>query len=251
MGKQTNDEIEIDLIEIFHVIRAKLWIVIVAGFITALLAYLYSSLFMTPIYTSRSQLYILSKSNTLTSLADLQIGTQLTQDYMVLVKSRPVVTEVINNLRLDMKYEELVDIIEVSNPTSTRILEIEVDYPDPSMAKIIVDEFARVSSSQIAEIMDVDAPTIVEEGFVEPEPTSPSKLRNTFIGGFAGVFLSIAVIVVLHILNDTIKNTEDVERYLGLTTLGLIPIESGGALQSKIDKRKRKLAISSMKKGKI
>ncbi len=250
MEKQTNDEIEIDLIEIFHVLKAKLWIIVLAGLITASAAYLISSFYMTPIYTSKSQLYILSKSNTLMSLADLQLGSQLTQDYMVLVKSRPVVTQVIDNLGLDMTYEEMTEIVSVSNPTNTRILQLEVDYPDASMAKVIVDEFARVSSIQIAQIMDTAAPSIVEEGFVQPNPSSPNKMKNTMIGGFAGLFLSIAVIVVLHIMNDRIKDEEDIERHLGITTLGLIPIESRGVTQSRLDNLKRKRSIKTATGGK-
>lgn len=250
MEKQTNDEIEIDLIEVFHVLRAKLWIIVLAGFITASAAYLVSSLFMTPIYTSKSQLYIVSKSNTLMSLADLQLGSQLTQDYLVLVKSRPVVTQVIDNLGLDMTYEEMADIVTVSNPSNTRILELEVDYPDAAMAKVIVDEVARVSSIQIAQIMDAEAPSIVEEGFVQPTPTSPNKLKNTMIGGFAGLFLSIAILVVLYILNDRIKDEADVERHLGITILGLIPIETDGTNQSRRDRIKRRRATNTAKGGK-
>ncbi len=250
MEKQTNDEIEIDLIEVFHVLRAKLWIIVLAGFITAAAAYLVSSLFMTPIYTSKSQLYIVSKSNTLMSLADLQLGSQLTQDYLVLVKSRPVVTQVIDNLGLDMTYEEMADIVTVSNPSNTRILELEVDYPDAAMAKVIVDEVARVSSIQIAQIMDAEAPSIVEEGFVQPTPTSPNKLKNTMIGGFAGLFLSIAILVVLYILNDRIKDEADVERHLGITILGLIPIETDGTNQSRRDRIKRRRATNTAKGGK-
>ncbi len=250
MEKQTNDEIEIDLIEVFHVLRAKLWIIVLAGFITAAAAYLVSSLFMTPIYTSKSQLYIVSKSNTLMSLADLQLGSQLTQDYLVLVKSRPVVTQVIDNLGLDMTYEEMADIVTVSNPSNTRILELEVDYPDAAMAKVIVDEVARVSSIQIAQIMDAEAPSIVEEGFVQSTPTSPNKLKNTMIGGFAGLFLSIAILVVLYILNDRIKDEADVERHLGITILGLIPIETDGTNQSRRDRIKRRRATNTAKGGK-
>ena len=250
MEKQTNDEIEIDLIEVFHVLRAKLWIIVLAGFITAAAAYLVSSLFMTPIYTSKSQLYIVSKSNTLMSLADLQLGSQLTQDYLVLVKSRPVVTQVIDNLGLDMTYEEMADIVTVSNPSNTRILELEVDYPDAAMAKVIVDEVARVSSIQIAQIMDAEAPSIVEEGFVQSTPTSPNKLKNTMIGGFAGLFFSIAILIVLYILNDRIKDEADVERHLGITILGLIPIETDGTNQSRRDRIKRRRATNTAKGGK-
>jgi capsular polysaccharide biosynthesis protein len=251
MEKNTNEEIEIDLVELFYLIRSKLWLIILSGILLASAAGLISSFLLTPIYTSKTQLYILSKSTSLTSLADIQIGTQLTQDYMVLVKSRPVVTQVIDNLGLDMKYEEMVDIISISNPSNTRILEIEANYPDAYLAKQIVDEFATVSTSQIAKIMDSEEPTIVEEGYMEPFPSSPNIMKNSVIGGILGVFLAAGIIIVLFILDDTIKDANDVEKYLGLTTLGLIPIEASAAKQDEFNKKKRKgMQSTHTKKGK-
>lgn len=251
MEKNTNEELEIDLIDLFYLIKARLFIIILSGVMFAAVAGLISSFLITPIYTSKTQLYILTKSTSLTSLADIQIGTQLTQDYMVLVKSRPVVTKVIENLGLNMSYESLASIITISNPSNTRILEIKVEYPDAYLAKQIVDEFATVSSSQIAVIMKSDEPTVVEEGYMQPNPSSPNTKRNIAIGGLLGAFLAAGIIIVLYLLDDTIKDTDDVEKYLGLTTLGLIPIETGALKQSEIDKKKkRRQKKISAKKGK-
>jgi capsular polysaccharide biosynthesis protein len=104
------------------------------------MAGLISNFALTPLFTSRTQLYIIGKTSAITSLTDIQLGTQLTQDYMVLVKSRPVVNKVIENLGLDMSYESMLGHISISNPTNTRILEIQVEYPDAYLAKEIVDE---------------------------------------------------------------------------------------------------------------
>lgn len=83
--------------------------------------------------------YILSKETTLTSLADLQIGSQLTQDYKIIVTSRPVISEVIDKLKLDISYENMVSKITINNPNDTRILSITAQDPDPVMAKDIAD----------------------------------------------------------------------------------------------------------------
>ncbi|WMJ85810.1 YveK family protein [Anaerocolumna sp. MB42-C2] len=242
MEQNTNDEIEIDLLELFYVIKSRIWIILLTGILTAMATGLISNFCITPIYNSTTKLYILSKSTSLTNLnlSDLQLGTQLTQDYMVLVESRPVVTQVIDNLGLNMTYEQMISRLTIKNPSNTRILEITAAYPDPYMAKKIVDEFAKVSSNSIAKIMDTTEPAIVEEGFIQPSPASPNNMRNTLIGGLVGLFLAGTVVIVLHLMDDTIKDTEDVERYLGLNTLGLIPIESGAYKQAELDKKKRK-----------
>ena len=243
MEKYANEEVEIDLKELFYLIKSRLWIIILSGAIMAMAVGLYSKFMITPIYTSKTQLYILSKSTSITSLADIQIGTQLTQDYMVLIKSRPVVNQVIENLYINTTYEELVGGISVANPVNTRILEIRVNYPNPYLAKRIADEFAKVSTEQIAKIMSTEKPTIVDEGIVPTAPSNPNVIKNAFIGGMLGAIIAGAIIIVLNMMDDTIKGSDDVERYLNLSTLGLIPMENGKSGKTGSNRR------SSMHKG--
>lgn len=242
MEKIQNEEIEINLIDIFYLLKARLWIIILSGIILASAAGLISSFVITPMYFSTTKLYILTKSTSITSLADIQLGTQLTQDYMILVKSREVVTKVIANLDLNMTYEQMSDIITVSTPSNTRILEITAQYPNSFIAKNIVDEFAAVSIDRIAMIMETQEPTIVEEGYASPYPATPNTMKNVIMGGLLGALLAVGILVVLHLMDDTLKNSEDVEKYLGISTLGLIPMESNTAKEKakiKFQKDKR------------
>ncbi|MFQ7714856.1 MAG: hypothetical protein ACLRI8_12065 [Agathobacter rectalis] len=80
------------------------------------------------------------------------------------------------------------------------------------MAKTIADEIAKVASAYIAEKMKQDPPTIIQSGYDDGGAVSPNIGKNTVIGAFAGAFLSIAVIVVSYLFNDTIIDTEDVEK---------------------------------------
>lgn len=224
MGTNQEDEIEIDLKELFYVLKRKIWIIILTGVVGAVGVGLFTALVMKPIYTSSTMLYIVNKTTTLTSLTDLQLGTQLTKDYKVLVTSRPVTAQVIADLDLNLTHEQLVGKIKVDNPADTRILMISVEDPDPYMAKSIADDVATVSSARMAKIMDSAPPNIVEEGYVPEQRTRPSISTNTVIGGLIGIFISCAIITVLYILNDTVKTPEDVEKYLGLNTLAAIPL---------------------------
>ena len=81
----------------------------------------YTEFFVNPTYTSTSTMLVLTKETTLASLADLQLGSQLTKDYTVLITSRPVLEEVIENLDLDMNYKILRGSITIDNPADTRI----------------------------------------------------------------------------------------------------------------------------------
>ena len=222
-----NDEMEIDLLQLFYALKKKIWFILAAMIIGGGLAGAYSKFLITPQYSSTSMMYILSKETTLTSLADLQIGSQLTEDYKVIVNSRPVLGEVIDSLALDMSYEQLLAKVSIGNPTDTRILTVTVTDPDPYRAKAIVDCVAETASDYIGEIMEMIPPKIIENGTVATRKTSPSNGKNAVLGALAGMVLVCGVIVIQVIMNDTVRTEEDVERYLGLSVLASVPLREG------------------------
>ena len=141
-----NDEIQIDLLELAYALKKKLWLIILGLIVGAFGAGLYSKILLTPIYKSTAMVYVLSKETTLTSLADLQIGSQLTKDYSVLVTSRPVLEQVIEKQQLDMRVDELERMISIGNPTDTRVLTITISDTDPIRAQALAEEVAKTSS---------------------------------------------------------------------------------------------------------
>ena len=197
------EETEIDLVEVFHALMSKIWLIILLAGLGFGMMIGYTMLFVKPTYSSSSTIYILTKTTSITSLADFQIGTQLTQDYKVIITSRPVLEEVINNLELTVK-----------------------DH-DAYLAKKIVDELTNVSVKKTAEVMETDPPNIMDYGQLPEKPIAPSMKKNGIIGGLLGLVLACAIIIIRYMMNDSIKNGEDVERYLGLNVLGMIPLEEG------------------------
>lgn len=230
---EENEEIEIDLKEIFFELKKRWWMILASAIIGAGSVGAYSALVLTPQYSSEAKLYVLSKETTLASLADLQIGSQLTQDYKVMITSRPVLQDVISHLHLDMDYKALKNRIKIDNPTNTRILSISINDPDPQMAKAIVDDVASTASEYIGEIMEMIPPKLIEDGEVAAEKTSPKNTRNALIGGLIGFLLVCGGVALRVILNDTVKTEEDIEKYLDLPVLAVVP--------SKVEKRDKKL----------
>lgn len=225
--KLQKEEIEIDLREIFFLLLQNLWIIVISAVIGVTSFGLYTYTMIEPVYESQSMMYVLTKSTSLTSLADIQVGTQLTSDYVVFVTSRPVVDKVIENLNLDMTYKDFLKHVSVDNPSNTRILKITVSHTDPQMAQIIVNELTDVAASRVAEVMDTEAPRVADYGHLPETPSSPSLVKNSVIGGMLFALLAVAVIVIHYLMNDSIRSGEDVEKYLGLNVLGTIPLEEG------------------------
>ncbi len=221
--KKDDEEIQIDLLELLFAFKRKAWLIILAMIVGGAGAGFGSKMLMTPVYTSTAMVYVLSKETTLTSLADLQIGSQLTKDYRVIITSRPVLEQVIENQGLEMQYEDLKDVVTITNPTDTRILELTVSDSDPVRARAIANEVAKVSSDYIGDIMEMIPPKMIEEGVVALEPSSPSIKKNAALGGLGLAVLVCGAITLQVIMNDTVRSEEDVEKYLGLSVLASIP----------------------------
>lgn len=198
----------IDLLELFYVLKKKILLILMAALIGGCVAGVYTQFFMTPVYSSMSSILVLSKETTLTSLADLQLGASLTSDYTVLIKSTPVLEQVIENLNLDTTVEELKNQISINNPTDTRILEITVQDTDAAMAKKVVDEIANVSSDYIGDKMEVVPPKVIEVGKIATVRTSPSVKKNIMLGFLLGFVACAGIIVVYAVMDDTIKTEE-------------------------------------------
>lgn len=222
MGNKVYEE-EIDLGWLLYALIKNLWLIIAVAIICACGTAGYTHFRIQPIYTSTSTMLVLTKETTLTSLADLQLGTQLTKDYTVLITSRPVLNEVIENLDLQMDYKSLRSRIAIENPEDTRILKISVTTNNPNQAKAIVDELASVSSVFIGDKLEVTPPKIIEEGESTGIKAGPNLMKNTAIGFVVGAFFVCIVIIVLEILNDTIQTEEDIEKYLKMPALAVIP----------------------------
>lgn len=235
---ENDDEIEIDLRELFLALKKKIAWILLTAVVFAGAAGLITKFAMTPVYSSSAQLYVMSKGG-ISQLTDLTMGTQLTQDYMVIVKTRPVLEQVIEDLQLDMDYKELGNKITVENPSDTRIMQITVTDKDPEVAKDITQDLAEVTADTVAKKMDVKSPTIIEKAYKAETPDSPSLKKNVVIGALLGFILMAAAIVIQYLMNDTILKEEDIEKYLGINTLAQLPLVKGAKKRTKKVKRVR------------
>ena len=222
---QDNEEIEIDLREIFSLLLSKIWIIILSGITVGLIAIVVTMLLITPQYESTTKVYVLSKqdSSTLTN-QDMQTSLSLTKDYEELIKSRTVTEGVIAQLNLNLTSEELLDKMTVSSQTDTRIISISIRDEDPYVASQIANAVREVAAGHIQNVMDIEAVNVVDTANIPDEKASPSLSRNGIIGGVLGVVVAAAVILLVYLLNDTIKTQEDVEKYLNLSVLGTLPL---------------------------
>ena len=151
-----------------------------------------------------------------------------------------MIEQVIENLGLNETYDSLREKISINNPTDSRLLQITVTDTDNDRAKEIADEMADVVRNYIGEKMNQDPPNVTYYGYSDWNAVSPNIIKNTAIGCLFGMFLSMAVVVMSFLFNDSIMSPEDVEKKVGLNVLGILPLEENEELGNSGRKRKRR-----------
>lgn len=228
------DEMEIDLREIFFTLLNKWHLIFLSGLMCALIGLLAAMFLMPEKFQSKTSIYIYDQQQKETmSYSDLQMSTVLTKDYEVLIKGRAVLEEVIEELDLNCSYGVLNSMVTVNVPDSTRIVEIIVETSDPYLSKDIADAVREISSETIKSVMNVDAVNVVESANLPEGKSSPSVSKYTMLGGMLGCVAAAGIILLLFLTNDTIRSQEDVEKYLELGVLGTIPLADGEKTEDK------------------
>lgn len=223
-GRYESDVVEIDLGEILSLLWHRAWMIAVCAAAAAVAAFCISSFVVTEQFQSTTKVYILNKdNNSAITYSDVQLGSQLTKDYAQIIKSRDVLEQVIKNCLPEESYEAFSKRISVEIPTDTRIIAITVTDEDPVRAQYLANEIRKVASLSIESIMDIQAVNVVDEANLPMSPSSPNVRTWTLAGFLMGAFACAAVVIVHFMLDDTIKTSDDVEKYLGLSTLGMIP----------------------------
>ena len=222
---ENNDVVEIDLMEIFGLMLHRLWLILLCAVAVGAAAFAISKYVMTEEYESTTRIYVLNRQNddTLT-YSDVQLGTQLTKDFREIIKSRYVLEQVIDVCGLQDVSDSLADRISVDTQTDTRIITITVTDTDPAMAQYIANELREASAERIKNVMDIQAVNVVDEANLPTSPSAPRVGRWTIIGFLFGGVICMIIVLIQFLLDDTVKTSDDIEKYLGLSTLGLIPI---------------------------
>ena len=218
------DSVEIDLVDLFGFYMSRLLLLIIAVVVGALLAGLITRFAIPSKYTASSKMYMVSaSSDAVVNLSDLNLGTSISNDYVELMKSRPVIEDVIDKLELPYSYNQLLGMINLGVVSNTRIVRISVTSTSPQEAMSVANQLARTAKVQLPKVMDAPSPTIAEDAVLPTVKSSPSLARNVLMGAMVGLLAVLAVLTVLYLQDDTLKSSEDVEKEFGILPLSVIP----------------------------
>ena len=216
-----NYEDEIDLLAFLIKLKQNIKLFILTFLVGLLLGGLYGLFLVKPQYTSTAKIYLRGTSATI-SLQDLQLGSQLTNDYEVIFKSRTVLEDVIKDCSLDLTVQELAKLITISNPSDTRILEIKATTNNYNQSSDIANSVMENGIDTVLEI-DAQSPYIVERAIPVDVKVNHSAAYYALIGSLTLTVVYCGILFIQFVYNDTVKSSEDIKRFLDLPVLTVVP----------------------------
>lgn len=218
---------ELNLKDLFEYYLGKLWYIILIMIIAVALSVIHTSFFKTPMYKSYTTLVLAgtgsdSASEGITQ-SEVTLNQKLVSTYREIMKSRNVINQVINNLKLNNSYEYIANNITVTTEKDTELIKITVSNPDATTAKNIADEIASVFSKEIVKIYNIRNVALIDAGEVATKPYNINIIKETVIAALVGFVLACAIIFVLYYFDTTIKSAEEIENKLHLPILGSVP----------------------------
>ena len=226
---EEKDTIEVDLLELAHAVWKKLWLVIIAVIIGTVAAFSYAKFMITPLYQSKSMLYVNNSSISVGSTSfsistgELSAAQSLVKTYIVIMQSRQTLNTVIEQADLPYTYDELKDMVSAASVNNTEIFEIVATSPDPEEAELIANTISDILPDKIAEIVEGSSVRIVDYGVVPVYPVSPNVTKFALVGFLLGGVLSVGFIILMELMNNSIRSEDYLIQTYDLPILAVVP----------------------------
>lgn len=211
------------LLELLHLLRKHLKLVVLLPLVCAIAMAAASMFVMRNSYTAQTDMYVLASSQSDAGAAlssDLSASQMLTNDVARLLQSDRVMGDAASDLGL----ENLDGYgITVSSETTTRVITLSVTGTDPRGAANVANALADNVSQVAQEVMSVESVNVIDEAPVPTAPSGPNRTLYVMVAFMAGLFMAVAIVVVLDMLDTRVRSAEQVEELLGLPVIGRIP----------------------------
>lgn len=217
------------LLELLHLLRKHLRLVVLLPVVCALVMGVYSYLFMSNTYTASTSMYVLAlnqDTTASTSLStDLSASQMISNDVSTLLTSDRALAETAEDLAL----EDLDDYdVSVTSETTSRVIGLTVTGPDPQTAADVANHLVANVSGIAQEVMSIESVNPIDQATAPEAPSGPNRPLYVAVALMAGLFLAVAIVVVEDMLNTKVRGQEEVEELLGIPVIGRIPAMRGG-----------------------
>lgn len=216
-------------VELLLALKEKIVVILISFIVAAVVGWGVSSCLITPKYEASVNMIVNVRIETTENVTndDISSAQKLVNTYAIIIKSNLVLNEVIKNLKLELPYEELYELVSVDSINNTQIMKIAVQNENAALAKQIVEEISKIVPDIVAAAVEVGSCKIVSQVTVGSKPISPDIQKNAIIAGLIGLLMSVCVIILKELMKNYIEDDLDIQKKIGIPVLGMIPDVDG------------------------
>ena len=223
--RSMEDEETIDLMELARLLWAHIVQIVAAAVAAALICLLVCMFALTPKYQASINMIVNTQQDTTTTFTsdNFNSAKNLISTYAVIIKGNTVLNEVIDKLNLDMTYGQLYGMVSVTSVDDTQIMKVAVTDTNAKRAGEIAQTIADIVPDVLVEKVEAGSCKTVSDVIIDPNKVFPQTKKYVVLAGLLGAVVVCGILVLAHLLHDTIVDDEDVQNKLGLPMLSLIP----------------------------
>lgn len=221
---------ELDLKELFNIFWSRKVAIILIILVFMVIGVIYTIGFTVPMYSSSTTLVLATSgktetnANTTITATEITVNSKLVSTYSELVKSKNILRQVISNLGIKVDEDKLRKNITVSSVKDTELIEITVKDENPVYSAQIANEIAKVFTEKVKDIYNIDNVQIVDEAEVANMPSNINHEKDVIIFTFIGLVIAVCYVLIVNMLDTTVKTAEDIENGFKVPVLASIPI---------------------------
>ena len=220
-----------DLAELFQQIRKYFWVIFLTMVLMGAVGYFGSKYLIEPEYEAAITMIVNTRQDSTGTVTNDSITSaqNLVSTYSVIIKSNTVLNQVINELGLDMDYDELDDNVYVNAVDDTQIMRVAVRNSDRDTATAIVEEIAEIAPDIIVDTVEAGSCKVISQVTTSDDPVTPNTVKNALLMAVVGLMGSAIILIFFTFFKEKkVIDDSDAQKYFDLPVLGVIPeIEEG------------------------
>ncbi|MDR1272584.1 MAG: hypothetical protein LBK04_06340 [Clostridiales Family XIII bacterium] len=217
------------MIDLQDVLKALIrrWPIFLASFLVGgIVLFLISNYFLPRTYISSVELYVNNTEAKTTgdvTTGDIDAARRLSNTYIVILQNPAVEEQVVESVGGSLTLEKLEKIVTMEAVSDTEVVRISAETEDPALSTRICNTYANVAPSTLERVVQAGSVEIIGKATASDEPASPHIVRNTAVGALGGLFLSIVILYIANMMDNTVKGGSDLRQRIDIPVLGEVP----------------------------
>lgn len=223
-NKKTNT---IDFMQLARALWHRAWLIVIAALLFGCVAYAGTKFLIVPTYRTSFTAYVNNSNGqgnkTTLENSDVTAARSLVSTYSAILTSPPVLEDAAAEAGIDFSYDQLIEMVSTSIVDDTEIIQVNVTMDDPADAAAFAVAMANNAPEYVAKIVEGSSMQVIAMPKLPTSIYAPSYVGNTAKGFLLGAVLAAALIVLLEVVDDRVKNEEELEHRYGIAVMGTIP----------------------------